>query len=143
MSSATQFQTIHDVIAVMSPNMPHALVQDAWSRLERVIRIFGRLYGADPRDRISKIIDKHLPQHPVMTPAIIGELHRMRGMRNLCAHGDAPSLSVEESSAYAYRAWDIQSALAWNNAEFLSKPSGARRTDVPVAGKTHATDSDG
>jgi hypothetical protein len=134
MIRVTPFRTIHDMIVPMSHNMPHALVQEWWSRLERVIRIFGRLYGAESRQRISEVINKHLPQHPLVTPALVQELHRMRELRNRCAHGEAPPLTVEESSAFAYRAWDIQSALAWNNPEFMSKPSGPPNSyAVPAA----------
>src|ERR1700752_2365772 len=99
MSSTAQFHTTHDTVAVMSRNMPHALVQDWWSRLERVIRIFGRLYGAASGERISVVINKYLPQHPLVTPDLVRELHTMRTLRNQCAHGDAPPLTVEESSS--------------------------------------------
>jgi len=70
------------------------------------------------------IINKYLSRHPLVTPALIGELHRMRDLRNQCAHGDLPTLTIEESSAYAYRSWDIQSALTWNEPEFLSEAAG-------------------
>ena len=124
MSSVTQFHTIHEMVSVMSHNMPQALVQDWWSRLERVIRHFSQLYGAAPGEPVAKLIDKYLIQHPLVTPDLVRELHVMRKLRNKCAHGEAPPLSVEESSAYAYRAWDVQSALAWNKPEFLSNRSG-------------------
>ena len=134
MFPVTPFRTIHDMITPVSHNMPHALVQEWWSRLERVIRIFGQLYGAAPRERVSIVINKHLRQHPLVTPALVQELHRMRDLRNRCAHGESPSLTVEESSAFAYRAWDIQSALAWNNPQFLSEPSGLPSSaDLPAA----------
>jgi hypothetical protein len=124
MSSATQFHTIHDTVAFMSREFPHALVQEWWSRVERVLRHFGTVYGAAPREPIAKLIDLRMVQHPLMTPGLVQELHTMRKLRNKCAHGEVPPLTIEESSGYAYRAWDIQQALAWNNREFLSNPSG-------------------
>jgi hypothetical protein len=123
MSSVTQFYTFHQIAESMSNNAPHALVQQEWARLERVVRQFGLIHGADPRANISRLIDKYLVKHPLVTPELVRELHAMRTLRNRCAHGEAPPLSVEESSAFAYRAWDITSALAWGKAEFLSQSS--------------------
>ena len=124
MISVAPFHTIHEMIVPMSHNMPHALVQEWWSRVERVLRHFGQVYGAVPGEPIGKLINKRMIQHPLMTPDLVRELHVMRKLRNKCAHGEFPPLTLEESSAYGYRAWDIQQALAWNNREFLANPSG-------------------
>lgn len=133
MSSAIQFHTFHEMAAVMSHNMPHALVQDWWSRLERVIRTVCPLYGAGPREPVAKLIDKYLIQHPVVTPELVRELHIMRKLRNQCAHGEAPPLTVEESSAYAYRAWDVLSAIACGEPELVRRPARLNRPGVPTA----------
>jgi len=68
MSSPIKFHTIYDMVAFMSRELPHALVQDWWSRLERVIRIFG---SSAPR--------AHLGDHQqvfVAAPACDTRAHR-------------------------------------------------------------------
>ena len=133
MTATVRFHTFHEMVGVMSQNVPHALVQDMWSRLERVIRTASLAYGAKDRAPISNLIDHCLSKHPVVTREVICELHQMRSLRNQCAHGRVPPLCVEEASAYAYRAWDILSAIAWNRRDFLALPSRPLDAHVPTA----------
>ena len=112
MQNTVQFRTFHEMATVMSQNVPHALVQDWWSRLERTIRSVCRCLDAPERQSIARLIDTYLRRHPRVPPSVISELHRMRQLRNNCAHGEAPSLSSREASAYAYRAWEIAWDLA-------------------------------
>ena len=110
MTGAIQFHTFDEMVAVLSENTPHALVQDWWSRLEAVIREICARCGASPREHISNLIDKYLSQHPAASPELIRELHAMRELRNRCAHGEAPPLTADEARDFAQRAWTI----AWD-----------------------------
>jgi hypothetical protein len=117
------FYTFQEMVESMSHNAPHALVQQEWSRLESAVRHSCRTWDANPRDIISKLIDTVLCKHPVATSELIEELHIMRKLRNRCAHGEAPPLSVEEAGRFAYRAWHITSAIACGDATLLSQSS--------------------
>jgi hypothetical protein len=107
-----QFHTFDEMAAVLAENVPHALVQDWWSRLEATIRDICARHGANRRENISNLIDKHLSQHPAVSPELVRELREMRVLRNRCAHGEAPPLTADEARAFAHRAWTIGWDLA-------------------------------
>ena len=111
-----QIHTFHEMAGIMAHNFPHALVVQEWGRLERAIRHVCVTYGAAPPgdspESVARLIDKNLVHHPGVTRELVCELHVMRRLRNRCAHGEAPPITVEETTAFAYRAWDITSAIA-------------------------------
>ena len=83
--------------------------------------------GQRPRLPISKLIDKQLAVALAISAEVIAELHKMRELRNRCAHGEAPSISRDDASDFAYRAW----AMAWNFAECSrSQPQSARSSVI-------------
>jgi len=120
MATTVQFHTFDEMAAVLSENTPHALVQDWWSRLERVIRDICARLGASPRQNISIVIDKYLSQHPAAPPELIRELHVMRELRNRCAHGETPPLAADEARSFAHRAWTVGWDLAVKDEELSS-----------------------
>src|SRR5262245_18678163 len=109
MSLVPQFHTFRQMVEVMSHNAPHALVQQEWARFERAVRQVCITYGASVPEMscqpIAKLIDKYLVLHPHVAPELVRELHVMRTLRNQCAHGLAPPLTVEQATEFAYRAW--------------------------------------
>jgi hypothetical protein len=115
-----QFHTFDEMTAVLAENVPHALVQDWWSRLEATIRDICARCGAGPRENISTIIDRHLSRHPAASAELIRELHVMRELRNRCAHGEAPPLTADEARAFAHRAWTIGCDLATKDEKLSS-----------------------
>lgn len=131
MTTVVQFHTFDQMTAVLSENVPHALVQDWWSRLEATIRDICVRRGARPREPVSKLIDRYLSQHPAASPELIRELHSMRELRNRCAHGEAPPLTADEARAFAHRAWTIGWDLAIKDEQLQSsiatEQTGARR----------------
>jgi|SRR6266446_6634244 len=112
MTTSMQFHTFDEMAAVLAENVPHALVQDWWSRLEATIRNICARRGADPRENISNVIDRYLSQYPAASPELIRELHVMRELRNRCAHGEAPPLTADQAHTFAHQAWTIAWDLA-------------------------------
>ena len=110
MDTTFEFYTFDQMVTVLARNTPHALIQDWWSRLEGVIRTYCVKRGAKRHLPISTLISNHLVHHPAASPDLLQELHLMRALRNHIAHGEAPALTAEEATTYAYRAWTI----GWN-----------------------------
>jgi hypothetical protein len=127
MDTPMQFHTFDEMAAVLAENVPHALVQDWWSRLEATIRDVCARRGANPRANISYLIDKDLSRHPAASPELVRELHVMRDLRNRCAHGEAPPLTANEARAFAHRACTIAWDLATKD-ENLSSNNALERT---------------
>src|SRR5262245_43435317 len=82
MTEVVQFQTFDEMTSVLAENVPHALVQDWWARLEAVVRKMCAQRGAGSRKNISNLIDTHLSKHPAVSAGLIVELHKMRDLRN-------------------------------------------------------------
>ena len=110
MESVPQFHTFDQMALVLGHNAPHALVQDWWSRLEGAIRDVVAGEGGHSRKPVSELISRDLVRLPGVSSALVDELHRMRQLRNRCAHGEAPALTADEARAFARRAW----AIAWS-----------------------------
>ena len=114
-----EFETFHEMVSVLAANTPHALVQDWWARLEGQIRRICIRLGAHARTSVATQIDTYLVPALGLSTEIVAELHTMRQLRNQCAHGEAPSISRDEASTFAHRAW----AMAWGITETFDRLS--------------------
>ena len=104
-----QLHTFDQYLSADSVEVPHALVQDWWSRLEREVCAVSQSLGYEYKNSIVDLIEV-LSMHPVIESEVIEELQVLRRTRNAVAHDlDAPDLTAEEAEEYARRA----RALTW------------------------------
>jgi len=108
MDTPRQFNTFQEMVDVLAPNTPHALVLDWWRRLERAVdyyfvAYFGRIRPKPREYRAVFSADSRIGS------VAASQIDKLRRRRNEIAHGSSQSLSSVEAAAFAESAW----RLAW------------------------------
>ncbi len=124
MSDGIQFRTFQEMIDVVAPNMPHALILDWWRRVELTLRYYTiahhnrRSLKAEQAIRVLEVDSRFEPE-------VIAALHELRRTRNVVAHGRALSITSTDAASFAGRALNLIGRIAREVPDDLAVTSGA------------------
>jgi len=126
MNAGIEFRTLDEMIDVLAPNTPHALVLDSWRRLERTIDDYSVVVHECPRPRQDRYIPA-LRDDPRIGPFVAEEIDGLRRRRNEVAHGGGADLAPDEAAQFARRSLDLIGVIGCAVPDDLAMPTGADR----------------
>jgi hypothetical protein len=119
-----QFRTFQEMIDIVAPNMPHAFILDWWRRLELTLRYYTIAHHNRRSLKATQAI-RVLEMDSRFEPEVIAALHELRRIRNVVAHGQAPSITFTNAASFAARALNLIGRIASEVPDDLAVTSGA------------------
>jgi hypothetical protein len=126
MSDGIQFRTFQEMIDIVAPNMPHALILDWWRRVELALRYYTVAHHNRRSLKAAQAI-RVLEVDSRFEPEVITALHELRRTRNLVAHGRSPSIASTDAASFAGRALNLIGRIVREVPDDLAVKSGAAR----------------
>lgn len=126
MDSFGQFDTFDEMISVLAPNNPHALVLDWWRRLERAIDYYFVAYYGRRRPKHAEYLEV-LRADSRIGDAAASEIDRLRMRRNEIAHGGGEWLSPAEAEVFARSVLSLEWMIGCAVPDKLALETGAGR----------------
>lgn len=103
--------TFEEHLEIMAAEDPHALILGWWSRLELAIKEYFEVLGIPVKASMSHR-EQALGADPRLGPEITAQISELRLIRNVVAHEKRKSLSRDDLTQYAQKAYELIWILA-------------------------------